>query len=223
MSTQLKITAQPRQALGRNAVKNIKKAGYIPGVIYGAKQEPQPVQFQSKDVAYLLSHAASESILVEVNIEGQIRSALLQEVQHHPVTDKVLHLDLHAVSMDEVITAEIPIESTGEPVGVKTAGGVLEQSLRTLEIECLPGNLPDVITVDVSGIELNAALHVRDLKLPQGVTATNDPELTVFAVATPTVVEASTALEATPAEPEVITAKKPAEETEGAAGNSEKK
>ena len=131
-------------------------------------------------------------------------------MQHHPVTGKVLHVDLHAVAMDELLTAEANVETTGEAAGVKTGGGVLEVILRTLEIECLPADLPESITVDVSALHIGDSIHVRDLKLPKGVTVLNDADLTVVSVAAPTVVEEpepSTA--AAGAQPEVINEKKP--------------
>lgn len=211
MSSQLRIAAQPRTASGRNAVKQLKTAGLVPGNIYGAKVPAQALQFNAKELTTLLDHAASESVLVEVAIAGAAAptTALIQEVQHHPVTRRILHVDLHAVAMDEVITAEVPIESAGTAVGVKTGGGVLQQSLRTLEIECLPGDLPDFIRVDISGLAVGASLHVRDLVLPKGVTAQTDADLTVFAVTEPTVAEDEPAGAGEAAtQPEVIAEKK---------------
>jgi large subunit ribosomal protein L25 len=159
----------------------------------------------------LLSHAAGESLLVEVDIAGAgTKTALIQEVQHHPVSGKILHVDLHAVAMDEPITVEVTVEGVGEPVGVKTGGGVLQHSLRTLEIECLPGNLPEAIIVDVSKLAVGDSIHIRDLILPAGVKTLSDADLTVFAVSAPTVAEEATSTAASPtAEPEVLSAAKP--------------
>lgn len=209
MAIQLKINAQTRTAVGRNAVKKIKSEGFVPATIYGAKDAAQNLQLVERDVRNLLGHASSESVLVEVAIAGAgTKTALIQEVQHHPVSRKILHVDLHAVAMDELLTAEVPIEATGEALGVKTGGGLLEQNLRTLEIECLPGDLPTEITVDVSALNIGDAIHVRDLKLPKGVTALNDADLTVLAIAEPTVSEEPTP--ATPAAAVPATAEKSA-------------
>ena len=214
MAIQLKINAQPRTEAGRNAVKKIKQAGLVPAVIYGAKDPARNIQIVERELSRLLGHAASESVLVEVNIQdgagATTRTALIQEVQHHPVSGAVLHLDLHVVAMDEVMTAEVPVETTGEAEGVKTGGGVLEVILRNLEIECLPGDLPEAIAVDVSKLNIGDSIHVKDLSLPRGVTVLNDAELSVVSVAPPTVVE-----EATPstlpegAQPEMVDEKKP--------------
>jgi large subunit ribosomal protein L25 len=150
--------------------------------------------------------------LVELEIggDGQSRTALVQEVQHSPVGGEIRHVDFHAISMDQMIQAEVPLEPVGTPVGVKTFGGLLEQSLRTLAIECLPNDLPDRITVDVSELNIGDAIHVREIQLPQGVTPKVQPDLTAFSVLAPMVEEEPVAAEAEVAatEPEVITEKK---------------
>ncbi len=211
MAIQLKINAQPRTVVGRNAVKKIKAAGFVPAVIYGAKDAAQNLQIVERELAQLLGHATSESVLVEVNVkDGGTKTALISEVQHHPVSGAVLHVDLHAVSMDELLTVEVSVETTGEPEGVTTGGGVLEVTLRNVEIECLPGDLPEAITVDVSKLQIGDSVHIRDLVLPKGVTILNDAELTVAHVAAPTVVEepAAPSDAAAGAQPEVIDEKK---------------
>ncbi len=216
MAVSLKLNAQPRTGAGRSAVKKIKAQGFVPAVIYGGKDATQNLQLNEKEVTSLLDHASSESVLVEVNIEGAgSKTVLISEVQHNPLTKRILHVDLHAVAMDELLTAEVPIETVGEPEGVKTGGGVLEHSLRALEIECLPGDLPSAINVDVSALNVGESLHVKDIKLPKGVTALNDPELTVVAVAEPTVTAEPTPA-ATTAAPATAAAPAPAA-TEGAA------
>ena len=214
MAIQLKINAQSRAEVGRNAVKKIKAAGFVPAVIYGAKDAAQNLQIVERELSQLLGHATSESVLVEVNIkDGGTRTALISEVQHHPVSGAILHVDLHAISMDELLTVEVNIETVGEPAGVTTGGGVLEVTLRTVEIECLPGDLPEAITVDVSNLQIGDSIHVSNLVLPKGVTVLNDAELTVAHVAPPTVEEEPAASSTAPegAQPEVINEKKPDE------------
>ena len=211
MAIQLKINAQPRTESGRNAVKKIKQAGFVPAVIYGAKDPARNLQINEREVSRLLGHATSESVLVEVSIQGgDTKTALIQEVQHHPVTGNILHVDLHAISMDELLTVEVSVETTGEAEGVKTGGGVLEVILRTLEIECLPTDLPEAIIVDVSALNIGDSIHVGALVLPKGVTVLNDAALTVVSVAAPTVVEETAPSTAdAAAQPEVINEKKP--------------
>jgi large subunit ribosomal protein L25 len=134
----------------------------------------------------------------------------VQEVQHTPVGGEIRHVDFHAISMDQMIEAEVPLEPVGTAVGVKTFGGLLEQSLRALAIECLPADLPDRITVDVSHMNIGDAIHVRDIQLPQGVTPKVQVDLTAFSVVAPVVEEQPVAAEAEAAAagPEVITEKK---------------
>src|SRR4029079_16854997 len=146
MATQVKLSATRRTALGRSAVRKIKAQGAVPAIVYGAKNKPEPLQVAKRDISLILSHASGENILVELEIDGEKsgRLALVQEVQHAPVGGDILHVDFHAVSMDEMIEAEVPLEPIGTAEGVKTFGGLLEQALRSLEIECLPRDLPDV-------------------------------------------------------------------------------
>jgi len=221
MAQQAKLTVQTRTQVGRNAIKKVRKEGLIPGVIYGVGQEPINLEVNGRQLSTVLAHASSENILLELEIvDGDNKRnslAMIQEVQHHPIQRRILHVDFHAVSATEKITAEVPIETIGEPVGVKTNGGLLEHNLRDLEVECLPADLPERIEVDVTNLDINQSIHVKDLKLPPGVEAVTDADLTVVAVSAARVdEEPAEALGATPAAPEVITAKKP-EEGAGAA------
>jgi large subunit ribosomal protein L25 len=208
-------------------VRKLKARGIVPAVIYGAKDEPQPLQVSRRDINAMFSHASGENILVELEIPGEKsnRMALVQEVQHSPLGGDILHVDFHAVSMDEKIHAEVPLEPVGLANGVKNFGGLLEQSLRALPIECLPSDLPDRITVDVSALNIGDSIHVRDIQLPSGVAAKVQAELTVFSVLAPVIEEepVPVAADAAAAGPEVITEKKKDEgEAEAAPGGKEK-
>jgi large subunit ribosomal protein L25 len=209
MAKQVKLSATRRTGTGRSAVRKIKAQGAVPAVIYGGKREPETLQVSKRDISLMLSHASGENILVELEIDGDKtgRLALVQEVQHSPVGGDILHVDFHAVSIDQMIEADVPLEPTGTPEGVKTFGGLLEQSLRSLEIECLPKDLPDLITVDVSHLNIGDAIHVKEIQLPEGVKTRISPDLTVFSVVAPTVEEEPVAAEVVTA-PEVITEKK---------------
>jgi len=215
MAKQVKLSATRRTGTGRAAVRKIKAQGAVPAIIYGGKTQAEPLQVSRRDISLILSHASGENILVELEIDGEKsgRLALVQEVQHAPLGGDILHVDFHAVSMDEMIEADVPLEPTGTAEGVKTFGGLLEQALRSLEIECLPRDLPDVITVDVSHLNIGDAIHVREIPLPAGVTTRVPADLTAFSVLAPTVEEepVAAAPEAAAA-PEVITAKKEATE-----------
>ena len=217
MAKQVKLSATRRTGTGRAAVRKLKAQGAVPAIVYGGKTQAEPLQISRRDISLMLSHASGENILVELEIDGEKsgRLALVQEVQHAPLGGDILHVDFHAVSMDEMIEADVPLEPTGIAEGVKTFGGLLEQALRSLEIECLPRDLPDVITVDVSHLNIGDAIHVREIPLPPGVTTRIPADLTAFSVLAPTVEEEpAVATAEAAATPEVITAKK--EEPEGA-------
>ncbi len=212
MATQVKLAVERREATGRSAARKLKARGIVPAVVYGGREKPEPLQLSRRDLSAVLSHASGENILVELEIagEGNTRMAMVQEVQHSPVGGDVLHVDFHAVSMDEKIEAGIPIEATGTANGVKNFGGLLEQSLRELTVECLPRDLPDRFVVDVTNLNVGDSIHVRDIKLPEGVISKVQADLTVFSVLEPTVEEEPAAATAatTAAGPEVIKEKK---------------
>jgi len=220
MAKQVKLSATRRTGTGRAAVRKIKAQGAVPAIIYGGKTKAEPLQVSKRDISVMLSRASGENILVELEIDGEKtgRLALVQEVQHAPIGGDILHVDFHAVSMAEMLEVDVLLGPTGIAEGVKTFGGLLEQNLRSLEIECLPRDLPDVIAVDVSRLNIGDSIHVRELPLPQGVTTRVPADLTVFSVLAPTVEEepVAAAAEALTA-PEVITAKKETSEG-GAAG-----
>ena len=225
MAKQVKLKVERRDDTGRSAARKLKARGVVPAIIYGAKQKPQPLQVSVRDINAMLSHASGENILVELEIAGEKSNhmALVQEVQHSPVGGDVLHVDFHAISMDQKIHADIPLEALGVPTGVKNFGGLLEQNLRTLSIECLPRDLPDRLTVDVSALNIGDAIHVRDIQLPSGVTAKVQLDLTAFSVLEPAVEEEPVAAAAEAAAgPEVITEKKPEGEAETTPAAKEK-
>ena len=213
MANQVKLSARPRLEAGRNAVGKVRARGAIPAVIYGAKDAATNLEVDRKDIEKLLSRAVGENILVELEIRDRgktsTRISLIQEVQHHPVRGEIIHIDFHAVSMTEEIDAEVVLEPEGEPIGVKTFGGLLQQNMRLLPIRCLPQNLPEIIIVDVSGLNVGEYLHVRDIKLPAGVVAVPDGDLTVFLVSEPTVAEEPAVAAEELSAPEVIKEKKP--------------
>src|SRR5438067_7632550 len=226
MAKQVKLKAEPRTETGRSAARRLKTRGIVPAVVYGGKEKSQPLQVSARDINAMLSHASGENILVELEIAGQkaAKTALLQEVQHSPVGGDVLHVDFHAVSMDEKIQADVPLEALGVATGVKNFGGLLEQNLRVLAIECLPRDLPDRITMDVSALNIGDSIHVRDIQLPSGVTAKVQPDLTAFSVVAPIVEEEPVVAEAEAAAagPEVITEKKPEGEAAATAAQAAK-
>jgi len=220
MAQQVKLKAQKRTLVGRNAIKRIKEKGLVPGVIYGSNQQPMPLEVDNRQLSAVLAHASSEHILVELEIvdgdQSTNKLALIQEVQHHPLKRDLVHVDFHAVSATEKIISAVPIETTGEALGVRTFGGLLEHSLRTLEVQCYPQDLPGIVQIDVTNLNIGESLHVRDLQLPAGVEAITDENLTVASVVASRVGEEAAETAEQAATPEVITEKKAEAKAEGA-------
>jgi large subunit ribosomal protein L25 len=169
----------------------------------------------------LLNHSASENVLVDLSVETDARAkrlALVQEVQHHPLSGKVLHVDFHEISPEEKVTVQVPVETSGEAAGVKTGGGVLEHVLFKLKVRCLPKDLPEQIIVDVTSLEIGQSIHLGDIKAPEGVEILGDKHISVIAVAAPRAEEEVAATAATPAAGDVeMTKEKKEDGAEGAA------
>ncbi|MSR42950.1 MAG: 50S ribosomal protein L25 [Pedosphaera sp.] len=188
------LTAHPRTVAKRNKVKKLRASGRIPAVIYGRHGQPQSLEIVAKEFKDLLHHAHSEHLLVDLAVDGSTkRLALLQEVQHHPISGQVLHVDLHEVKENEKVIITVESEAIGLAVGVKTGGGVLEHVLHRLKVRALPKDLPEVIEVDVTALEIGKSIHIGDIKAPAGVEILGDKELSVFSVAAPLTEEQATA------------------------------
>src|SRR6266704_110475 len=217
------LNAFPR-TLGRRAgAKKLRGSGRIPAVIYGRQAQPQNLEVMGKEMEDLIHHSISENLLVDLAVKDDSRPkrlALVQEVQHHPLSGKVLHVDFHEVAENEKVTVTVPVETVGEAAGVKTGGGVLEHVLFKIKVRALPRDLPEVINVDVSPLEIGQSIHLNEIPLPAGVEVIGDKNIPVISVAAPiTEAQEAAALEAatTPlAEPEVIKEKKEEGEAETA-------
>jgi large subunit ribosomal protein L25 len=168
MAKILDLVAQPRTAAGTGAVNRLRKSGVTPAVVYGRKVAPLNVQVDTKIFTKILQGSASDNILVSLKLDSGEQLALVQEVQHDHLKGGISHIDFHAIAMDEEIHAEVPVEMSGESPGVKL-GGLVEAIHHTLEVRCLPKDLPEQITVDVSSLELGKSIHVGEIQFPAGV------------------------------------------------------
>lgn len=168
MAKILDLVAQPRTVSGTGAVKRLRNTGSTPAVVYGRKVAPLNVQVDTKTFTKILQGSASDNILVSLKLENGEQLALVQEVQHDHLKGGITHVDFHAIAMDEEIHAEVPVEVVGEAPGLKF-GGLVEAIHHTLEVRCLPKDLPEHISVDVSSLELGKAIHVGEIKFPEGV------------------------------------------------------
>jgi len=214
------LKAYQRSQTQRSEVKKLRDSGRVPATIYGRLNKPQNLEINAREFDELMHHSASENLLIDLSVESDAnakRLALLQEVQHHPLSGKVLHVDLHEVAETEKVTVQVPVETSGEAIGVKN-GGVLEHALFKLRVRSLPKDLPEQIIIDVTALELGKSIHVGDVKAPEGVEILGDKHITVVAVSAPRAEEEMVAAEAAPAAGDVEMLKEKKEEgAEGAA------
>jgi large subunit ribosomal protein L25 len=185
MAKKITLKAAPRLRSGSGKLKQMRREGWLPSVVYGRGVENSNLKIDAKTFSELLAHSSSDNILINLDVEGEgVRSVFLKTIQHDPLTGHALHVDFLAVNDKTEITANIPVHLTGEAIGVK-AGGILEQYAHTLEITCLPGALPDTIEKDISNLAEGESLHVGDLDLPAGVKATHAAEVVVAHIGKP--------------------------------------
>lgn len=216
------LKAFPRTLVQRGGVKKLRASGRVPATIYGGQDKPQNLEVVYDDISDLLHHSVSENVLVDLTVDQDTRAkrlALVQEVQHHPLDGKVLHVDFHEVSETEKVTISVPVETTGEAAGVKTGGGTLEHVMFKLKVRALPKDLPEQILVDVTALEIGKSLHLGDVVAPAGVEILGNKKLTVVSVAAPRAEEeaAPAAADAKGAADVEMTKEKKEEGAEGAA------
>jgi large subunit ribosomal protein L25 len=217
------LEAQPRTSGNKNVARRVRRAGKIPGVVYGAGKQAIPVTLDPRQVTRILHSATGHNTIFDLAVDGGERTkAMIVDWQYEPIKGFLLHIDLKRIAMDQKLKVSVPIVLKGEPAGVKQQGGILEQILREVEVECLPGDIPSSIEADVSELVFGKVLRVSDLahdeKL-QFLTDRNQPVAHITTVkeevvAAPEAVAAEAA--AAPAEPEVI--KKGKQEVEGEEG-----
>jgi large subunit ribosomal protein L25 len=213
------LVVEVREGTRKGAARKLRAAGRIPGVCYGRTVPSVGISLDPRALERLL--AASEAgmnTLFELRIAGvgdlDGKPVLVRELQRNPVTGRLLHADLYAVDLEQSIHVSVPIHLTGTPAGVKM-GGILDQALRTLDLECMPQAIPDEISLDVAAFEIGQTLHVRDLALPGGVSLLSDPDLAVLSVVAPAAEEV-----AVPAEEAVAEAEGEAAPAEAEAGEA---
>jgi len=182
------LKAFPRSQARRGKVKQLRAIGRVPAVIYGRQAKPQNLEVNARELGDLIHHSVSENLLVDLSVENDARAkrlALVQEVQHHPVDGKVLHVDFHEISENERVVVQVPVETVGEAAGVKNSGGVLEHVLFKLKVRCLPKDLPEQLIVDVTALEIGKAIHIGEITPPAGVEILGDKSFAVVSVAAP--------------------------------------
>ena len=199
------VVATPREGkFNKNAARRVRVAGKIPAVVYGAGLEAIAVTVDPKVIIKILHSESGHNTIFDLNIEGgKAAKAMIVDWQNEPIKGKLLHIDLKRIAMDKAMRVSVPVQLVGVPVGVKSQGGIIEHVLREVEIECLPGDIPSHIDVDVSNLELHGVIHISDLPHSGKLKFLGEETATVAHV---TIIKEEVAPETTdaaPAEPEV--------------------
>ncbi len=189
MAERLLVKAKTRKDIGGSDLKRMRKAGKIPAVLYG-KGKSVPLEMDAKELVETLNKGVKKHKLLDVEVEqekgGTKHLALVKEIQQDSLNDKVLHMDLHEVDLDQKVKVQVPVRETGVAPGVKQ-GGDLSQFVRFLKVETTPRHLPESIDVDVSGLNAGEKLQVMQVKFPEGVKCISPADLTIFSVSVPRV------------------------------------
>ena len=216
------LEARPRTPGTKNDARRVRRQGKVPAVVYGAGKAAMPVEVDPRQVSRILNSETGHNTVFDLAVDGDRTKAMIVDWQYEPIKGSLLHIDVKRIAMDQKLRVNVPIELVGEPEGVKTQGGLLEQIVREVEIECLPADIPNAIELSVAGLVFGVVLRVSDLPKSDKiriVTDTDQPVAHIISikeevVATPDAVAGEAA--AAPAEPEVI--KKGKQETEEEAG-----
>ncbi len=223
---ELFLEAMVRQEAEIGKSSLLRKQGFVPCVVYGEGHKTLALKIErSRLIKFMHAHHGGENLVITLKITSQGKEAvknkpvIIKEIQTHPVTSDLIHIDFNEISLTKRIMVEVPIKAKGEAAGVKQDGGTLEHVLWEVEVECLPTQIPEKIEVDVTNMKVGETIHVKDLNVPNGVVVKHDLEAIVFTLVPPHKEELPVEGEATGAagtEPEVIKKeKKPAEEAEG--------
>ncbi len=202
------LEAETRAAEGKGAARKLRRAGMIPATLYGAGKAPLSLSLNPKSVSRVLHSDTGHNTIFDLKVAGgETAAAMIVDWQLEPVHGALLHVDMKRIALDVRLRVRVPVVTQGEPVGVKTQGGILELVTREIEIECLPGDIPEHLTVDVSNLSIGQNFRIGELKLEDRLQIITDTERVIaHVVAVKEVVEAPAAAEAAaaPAEPEVI-------------------
>lgn len=206
-----KLQAALRQDGGKGVARKLRSVGRVPGVLYGHGESPRALSVNAHELGLLIHAVNVENTIVTLDIDGEgSQDVLLREVQMHPYKPEPLHVDFFHVNARETLHVKVPVRLQGTPVGVHTDGGVLDQVLYELEVECLPGNIPDAVEIDVANLGLGESVRVNDVPAREGVKFLQDGDLPIASVVASRA--AISEADAEPSEPEVLKARKTDEE-----------
>ena len=179
------VKSEKRQGLGSNASRRLRAQGFVPAVLYGESLDTTPLVLSKKDIVQILRLESGENTIFKVSVEGAAYDAMIKELQVDPASDELLHVDLIRISMDKPIKVTVPVVHTGEPVGVKTEGGFVDFVTREVEVECLPRDIPESLSIDISELHINQSYKVAGMAVPAGVKILTDPNTVLILVSMP--------------------------------------
>lgn len=214
---EIKLDVQVRDRVGTRKIKRIRRENFVPAVIYGEQAKPTNVKVDRSIYERIMRQHHGQSVIFRLNVmEGDKKlkdySVIVKEEQHDPVSEALVHIDFNWISLTKEIEVKVPIETRGEPIGVKRDGGSLEHILWELPVICLPTKIPQKIVVEVAHLEIGDAIHIKDITLSEGVRTKQDPGSILVSVIPPMKEEAMMpSAEGAPTEPEVLKEKKPVE------------
>ena len=183
-----KLDAEPRSETGKGAAHRLRASGRVPAILYGQDVEPTPISVGALDLLHLYHSSGGASVLVDLRVNGDEHLTIAREIQRDLIHDRFIHVDFMAVRRDEKITVSVDVLEIGDSVGVH-AGGVVQHHLREIEIEALPGDVPERIEVDITSLQIGQSLRVGDLQPPSGVEILTDADTMVIAVIEPAVMD----------------------------------
>jgi large subunit ribosomal protein L25 len=174
MSDQVSLAASERQSEGKSANRNLRRSGYIPGVLYGGKDEPKKISIMEKDIVKATEIAGFATQILQISMDGKDVDVVVKEIQRHPATSRVLHADFMRVDPDSKITLVVPIRTLNDEscIGVKVSGGQVNHLINDIEISCLASNLPEQLEIDVQDMDIGDTVSLSEIKLPDGVEIT---------------------------------------------------
>jgi large subunit ribosomal protein L25 len=179
------LNAKLRTDRGKGVARKLRAAGEVPGVIYGHGREPQSLTVNAREFKKLSDRIRITSTVIELALDGKVAKTLIRELQRNPLTRDALHIDFQELVAGEKVNVSVPLRFLGTPEGVKTGGGILEEVMHQVQVRVDPSNIPDHIDVDVTALTIGHSLHVRDLKLPEGVEVHDDEHNTIATVVAP--------------------------------------
>ena len=179
------LSAELRSDTGKGVARKLRAAGQVPGIVYGHGRQPQALAVNARDLDKLLSGIAAGSTVIELTLAKATTKTLIREIQRHPFKKQILHVDFMELVAGEKVIVDIPLVFVGIPEGVRLSGALLEQIVHSIEVNVDPSNIPNHIDVDVTNLAMGHSLHVRDLKLPEGLEVLTDEDTTICAVVAP--------------------------------------